>query len=94
MLKSTTIIETWLMIDIRAARKAFENGDISNITWQRFTKNAAEELTKMKQCEALEEILTYETTNTQVQQWLERATTSGVKFQSAPTRKQNSSERK
>lgn len=47
MVKSTTTKKT-LRIDIHAARKMFENGNISNVGWMKSAQDAANELTKQK----------------------------------------------
>lgn len=67
-----------LMIDVRAAREAFENGEISNIGWIGSTENATDGLTKLKQCVAVETLLASGIINTQVKQWIEVDTTSEV----------------
>lgn len=56
MVKSITTTEKRLMIYVRAAREAFENREFLKLGWIRSMENAADELTKLKQCEALENL--------------------------------------
>lgn len=51
--KSTTTTERRLMIDIRAAREAYQREEISDIAWIRGDQNPADGLTKKSPCSAL-----------------------------------------
>lgn len=57
MVKSTTTTKKRLIIDIRAAKEAFKNSEISSIGRIRSEENAADGLTKQKKCDAQESIM-------------------------------------
>lgn len=57
MLKSTTTTENRLIMDVRAAHKAFENGKNLIALWIEFDQNAADVPVEQKRCEALDKIV-------------------------------------
>lgn len=72
IVKNTSTTEKRLMIDIRAAREAYESQEISDVGWIRGSDNPADGLTKPGRCEALENILDRGLVNIPVQQWVVR----------------------
>eukprot|EP00170_Pyropia_yezoensis_P001479 contig_6504_g1483 len=64
--------EKRLMIDVAAAREAYNNQEISNVGLLKSEHNAADGLTKPHHCAALERILTTGEDNQPVQQWIIR----------------------
>lgn len=56
------------MIDARATREAFTNGEISNIGLIKSSQNAADGITKSKECNAFERILDTGIVDTKVEQ--------------------------
>ena len=61
-----------MMIDVQAAREAYDKQEISDIGWIRSKENPAEELTKSAPCLALDRVMDTGTVNTQVHQWVVR----------------------
>lgn len=70
------------MIEVFAAREAFDTGEISEVRWIKSAENVADELTKYKPCDALNGILDTGILNVKVEQWITRsaATTSNDKM--------------
>lgn len=65
--------EKRLMIDVAAAREAYNNQEISNVGLLKSEHNAADGLTKPHHCTALERIMSTGEDNNPVQQWIIRA---------------------
>lgn len=72
IVKNTSATEKRLMIDIKAAREAYEDQEISDVGWVRGLHNPADGLTKPGKCEALEKIMDIGQLSVSVQQWVVR----------------------
>lgn len=64
--------ERMLMIDVKAAREAFERIEISNMGWIRSDENIADGLTKTGNCKTLEDLINTGILSIEVEQWIGR----------------------
>ncbi|CDF33317.1 unnamed protein product [Chondrus crispus] len=73
IMKASHTSERRLMIDIAAAREAYNENEISNVGLVRSEHNVADGLTKPKYCKALESLLRTGKDENPVEQWIIRA---------------------
>lgn len=73
IIKASVTTEKRLMIDVRAAREAYQRGDISNVGWIRSAHNLADGLTKFEKNKLMVEFLESGRVTTVVEQWVIRA---------------------
>ena len=72
IVNASTTTEKRLMIDIRAAREAYEKHEIEHLGWVKSERNIADGLTKLGRCNALEELLNTGRIDTSADKWVER----------------------
>ena len=70
IVKSTTTTEKRLMINVKAARKAYDRAEISDVGWICSENNLADGLTKAKRCDILERVLETGPCDVQAKQWI------------------------
>lgn len=66
------------MVDVRPAKQAYENGDISDVGWIQSDYNLAEGLTKMVRCRVLEEFMDTGAVNTPIEHLVVRGKLADV----------------
>lgn len=72
IVKNSFMTEKRLMIDVNAAREAYQKLEISDIGHVDDPDNPADGLTKAKQCNGLNTVLQTGTVNHEVNQWVVR----------------------
>ena len=72
IVNASTTTEKRLMIDIRAAREAYEKHEIEHLGWVKSERNIADGLTKLGRCNALKELLNTGRIDTSSDKWVER----------------------
>ena len=72
IVKSTTTTGKRLMIDIQAAREAYDQSEISDVGWIVSEDNPADGLSKPKRCELLESILDSGRNELKAEKWIIR----------------------
>lgn len=72
IIRSTTSRERRLLIDLQAAREAFDNKKRAEIGWSEQRQNFADALTKSKPCEAMMDLLSQRKLGGEALQWVLR----------------------
>ena len=72
IIKSMTTPEKRLMIDVEAARAAYNEGEIRDVGWIPGAKNSADEFTKAPECPVLIKILDTGVCDVDAEHWVVR----------------------
>lgn len=83
LLNASTTTEKRLMIDIRAAREAYEKIEIRHVGWVRSEDNLANGVKKPGKCQALEDVLTTVGLTPKVMKLIERTAPASLTTDSA-----------